>query len=143
MALFPKRGVDTSLPKSDRGFASFDDYDFRLSPRNARITITLAGSDPYQDELKSIVQNGEHEGAETAISPRSMADERVDAPIPVRLFLGRRVSGIVGSVPRGFESLIDENIRRVEDRTGKARIPVKIEQKGGAYRVVLLIGKTR
>ena len=36
MALFPKRGVDTSLPKGDRGFASFDDYDFRLKPKNAQ-----------------------------------------------------------------------------------------------------------
>jgi hypothetical protein len=143
MAVFPKRGIDTSLPKNDRGFASFDDYDFRLVPRNARITVTLADSDPHQDELKAIVQNGEHEDAQTAISPRSMADERIDAPIPVRLFLGRRVSGIVGMVPRGFESLIDENIRRVEDRSGKARIPVRIEHKRGVYRVVLEVGKTR
>ena len=143
MALFPKRGVDTSLPKSDRGFGSFDDYDYRLRPKNGRVTMTLAGSDAHQDELKAIVQNGEHEDAETAVSPRSMADERVDAHIPVRLFLGRRVSGVVGSIPRGFESLIDENIRRIEDRGSKPRIPVRIEHKKGAYRVVLLLGKTR
>ncbi len=61
----------------------------------------------------------------------------------MRLFLGRRVSGVVGSIPRGFESLIDENVRRIEDRGGKPRIPVRIEQKKGAYRVTLLIGKTR
>ena len=143
MALFPKRGVDDSLPRSDRGFASFDDFDFRLRPKNARVTITLADSDPHQDELKTIVESGEHGDAETAISPRSQADERVDAAIPVRLFLGRRVSGVVGSIPRGFESLIDENIRQIEDRGGKPRIPVRIEQKKGAYRVVLLLGKTR
>jgi len=143
MALFPKRGVDTSLPKSDRGFASFDDFDYRLRPKNGRVTMTLAGSDAHQDELKAIVHNGENEDAETAVSPRSMADERIDAPIPVRLFLGRRVSGVVGSIPRGFESLIDENIRMIEDRGSKPRIPVRIEHKKGAYRVVLLLGKTR
>ena len=143
MALFPKRGVDSSLPKGDRGFASFDDFDFRLMPKNGRVTMTLAGSDPHQDELKSIVESGDADAAETAISPRSQADEGVDAPIPVRLFLGRRVSGIVGSVPRGYESVVDENLRRIDDRLGKARIPVVIEQKRGVYRVVLLIGKTR
>jgi hypothetical protein len=143
MAIFQRRGVDDSLPKSDRGFASFDDFDFRLKPKNARVTITLAGSDAHQDELKAIVQSGESEGAETAISPRSQADEGIDAPVPVRLFLGRRVSGVVGSIPRGFESLIDENLRRLDDRVGKARIPVVIEQKKGAYRVVLQLGKTR
>jgi hypothetical protein len=143
MALFPKRGVDTSLPKSDRGFASLDDFDFRLMPKNARVTLTLADSDSHQDELRKIVESGEHESAETAVSPRSMADERVDAPIPVRLFLGRRVSGVVGMIPRGFESLFDENVRRIDDRTGKTRIPVRIDHKKGAYRVVLLLGKTR
>lgn len=143
MALFPKRGVDDSLPKGDRGFASFDDFDFRLTPKNGRVTMTLAGSDPYQDELRAIVESGEAEGAETAISPRSQADERVDAPVPVRLFLGRRVSGVVGSIPRGYESLIDENLRRIDDRGQKVRIPVVIEHKRGAYRVVLQLGKTR
>src|SRR5215218_8642705 len=125
MGLFQKRGGDESLPKGDRGRGSFDDYSYGLTAKNARITMTLAGSDPYQDELRAILETGEAT-AETAISPRSIEQERVDAPIEVRLFTGRRVSGVVGSVPRGLESVIDETLRRLEDRGEKARIPAKI-----------------
>ena len=46
MAFFKKSGTDTSLPKGDRGAGSFDDYAFDLIPRNKRVTITLAASDP-------------------------------------------------------------------------------------------------
>ena len=49
---------------------SFDDYDYNLTAKNKRITITLADSDPYQDELRTIVESGEL-SAETAISPRT------------------------------------------------------------------------
>ena len=143
MALIKRRGVDESLPKNDRGYADFNDFDYRLRPKNARTTMTLAGSDPYQDELRAIVADANPAELETAISPRSQADEGKDSPIPVRLFLGRRVSGIVGSVPRGFESVIDENLRRIDDAGQKVRIPVRIDQKGGSYRVVVLLGKIR
>ena len=142
MALFQKRGQDTSLPKADRGFGSFDDYAFDLIPRNGRVTITLADSDPHQDELRAIVDTGQL-SAETAISARSIEQDRVDAPIPVRLFTGSRVSGVVGSVPRGLESVIDEALRRLEDRGDKPRIPARIVGKPGAWRVQLLMGATR
>jgi hypothetical protein len=139
MGLFRRRGVDTSLPREDRGFGSFDDYVYNLTPRNKRVTIVLANSDPYQDELRELAESGET-GIETAISPRTVQAEGQDAPIEVRLFTGRRVSGPVGMVPRGLESVVDENLRRLDDKGLKARIPVRIDHKREGYRVVLLMG---
>jgi hypothetical protein len=140
MGLFgSKRGVDTSLPREDRGFGSFDDYVYNLEPRSRRTTMVLAGSDPHQDEIAKILESGA-ETIETAISPRTLDQERVDAPIEVRLFTGRRVSGVVGTIPRGLESVIDENLRRLDMRGLKQRIPVRIDKKREGYRVVLLMG---
>jgi len=139
MGLFSKRGTDESLPKGDRGTGTFDDYDYNLTAKNKRITITLADSTPYQDELRTILESGETE-AETAMSPRTIEQERVDAGMPVRLFTGRRVSGVVGSIPRGLESVIDETLRRLDDAGEKARIPARIVGKPGALRVQLLMG---
>lgn len=140
MALFRKRGTDESLPKEDRGFGSFDEYRYDLRPRNRRVTIMLANSDPYQDELRTIAESGDTQ-AETAISPRTVQQEGVDAPIEVRLFTGRRVSGVVGSIPRGLESIVDETLRRLDDKGEKARIPARVIEKNGRYRVELLIGQ--
>jgi hypothetical protein len=134
MALFRK--------DRDQGSGSFDDYSYGLNAKNARVTITLAGSDPHQDELRTILETGEPT-AETAISPRTIEQERVDAPIEVRLFTGRRVSGVVGSVPRGLESVIDETLRRLDDKGEKPRIPVRIDGKPGALRVRLQMGAVR
>jgi len=143
MGLFSsKRGTDESLPRGDRGTGTFDDYDYSLVAKNKRITITLADSDPYQDELRTILESGETE-AETAMSPRTIEQERVDAGMPVRLFTGRRVSGVVGSIPRGLESVIDETLRRLDDAGEKARIPARIVGKPGALRVQLLMGALR
>ncbi|MCS0499280.1 hypothetical protein [Protaetiibacter mangrovi] len=139
MALFRRRGVDTNLPRDDRGFGSFDDYVYNLTPRNKRTTMVLANSNPYQDELRELVESGAT-GIETAISPRSIQAEGQDAPIEVRLFTGRRVSGPVGMVPRGLESVVDENLRRLDDRGVKVRIPVRIDRKREGYRVTLLMG---
>ena len=63
--------------------------------------------------------------------------------MPVRLFTGRRVSGVVGSIPRGLESVIDETLRRLDDKGEKARIPARIVGKPGALRVQLLMGALR
>jgi hypothetical protein len=59
MGIFGKkrRGTDTSFPKSDRGLGHFDDYAFDLRPRNKGITMVLAGSDPHQDELRTIAES--------------------------------------------------------------------------------------
>ena len=137
-----RRGTDSSLPKSDRGIGNFDDYDFALAAKNKNVTMVLAGSDPYQDEIRSVSES-EADRIETAISPRSIEQERTDEPIVVRLFTGRRVSGPVGSIPRGLESVVDETLRRLEDTTGKSRIPVRILHKRGVYRVELLMGAVR
>jgi len=139
MGLFRRRGVDQSLPRDDRGFGSFDDYVYDLRPRSKRTTIVLANSNPYQDELRELAESGET-GIETAISPRTVQAEGKDAPIEVRLFTGRRVSGPVGMVPRGLESVVDENLRRLDDKGLKVRIPVRIEHTRAGYRVVLLMG---
>ncbi len=139
------RGTDESLPRADRGAGSLNDYNYGLRARNRRVTILLADSDPCQDELRAVVEAvGDGVGdLETAVSPRSQEQERVDAPIVVRLFTGRRVSGPVGSVPRGLESVVDETLRRLDDTVGKARIPARIVRKGGSYRVELLMGAVR
>ena len=80
---------------------------------------------------------------ETAISRRSQQEEAVDAPIIVRLFTGSRVSGPVGSMPRGVESAVDEALSRLDRQGRKPRIPVEIIRKRGLYRVEVLIGETR
>jgi hypothetical protein len=146
VALFgSRRGTDESLPRIDRGAGRLNDYDYGLRARNKRVTIMLADSDPCQDELRAVVEATGDAAAdlETAISPRSQQQERVDAVIVVRLFAGRRVSGPVGSVPRGLESVVDETLRRLDDTMGKARIPARIVRKGGSYRVELLMGAVR
>jgi hypothetical protein len=132
---------EQELPRSDRGAGKLNDYDYGLKARNKRVTIMLAGSDPFQDELRAVLESGDE--VETAVSARSQEAERVDAPIVVRLFTGRRVSGPVGSVPRGLESVVDETLRRLDDAYGKARIPARVVRKGGRLRVELLLGLVR
>lgn len=134
--------IDDSLPKDDRGAGSFSQYRFVLVPRNARVTLRLADSNPHQQELQRIVDSGER-NLETAISRRSQAQEGQDAPIEVRLFTGSRVSGVVGMVPRGLESVVDEALSRLEGRGQKVRIPARIAKSRGGWRVDLLMGLTR
>ncbi|HEY4226362.1 MAG TPA: hypothetical protein VGM70_11155 [Pseudolysinimonas sp.] len=133
--------AEEELPRSDRGAGNLNDYAYNLRARNKRVTIMLAGSDPYQDELRAVLESGDE--VQTAISARSQEAERIDAPIVVRLFTGRRVSGPVGSVPRGLESVVDETLRRLDDAVGKARIPARVVRKGGRLRVELLLGAVR
>ena len=134
--------ADDAFPRDDRGVGRFNDFSYGLVARNKRVTIVLAGSDPCQDELRLIAESGELR-PETAISPRTTEQEGRDERIVVRLFTGRRVSGPVGTVPRGLESVIDENLRRLDDSNGKARIPARIYRKNGKLRVELLMGEVR
>lgn len=134
--------TDAELDRNDRGDGKLNDYAYGLLARNKRIRMTLAGSDACQDELRSVLDQGSDQ-VETAISPRTQQQDRDDAPIVVRLFTGRRVSGPVGMVPRGLESVVDENLRRLDDAFGTARIPVQIVQKRGRLRVQLLMGEVR
>ncbi len=130
------------LDKNDLGKGSFNNYKYGLAPNNARVRLRLAGSNPYQDALREIAESGAT-GLETAISRRSQQQDAEDAPIEVRLFTGSRVSGPVGWVPRGLESIVDETLSRLDLAGRKQRIPVEIVRKGGLYRVELLMGLTR
>jgi len=142
MAFWNRKNTgDLSLPKADRGVGSFSDYRYNLVPSNGRVTMRLADSDPHQEELISALEAGGE--LETAISRRSSAEEATDAPIAVRLFTGSRVSGIVGVVPRGLESIIDDTLGRLEDAGRKPRIPVAVVKTRNGYRVDLLLGQTR
>jgi len=131
-----------ALDRNDRGKGSLSDYRGVLEPANARVTIRLAGCNLYQPELAAILALGA-ENLETATTRRTLDLERIDAPIEVRLFTGTRVSGPVGWVPRGLESVIDETLARLDVRGKKQRIPVAVVKKGGKYRVDLLVGLTR
>lgn len=133
---------EAPLDRGDRGEGRFNDYTYGLIARNHRVRLTLAGSDTCQEELEAVLEQGA-DGIETAVSPRTQAQEKIDAPIVVRLFTGRRVSGPVGMVPRGLESVVDENLRRLDDALGVARIPVEIVRKRGRLRVQLLMGAVR
>lgn len=134
---------DPTLPKHDRGSGSLNDYVGVLVPKNKKITIQLADSDAHQDELAALAAEGD-ETLTTATPARSYDDERVDAPIQVKVFSGRRVSGVVGTVPRGLESVYDEAVRRLDGRGDKPRIPVAVvHTKKHGYRLDLLIGLTK
>lgn len=144
MAFFRRSGpTDESLPKDDRGSGSFDDYAGVLEPKKKSTVIRLADSARHQDELAALASE-DPESLATATPARSMDDERVDAPIEVRIFSGRRVSGVVGVVPRGLESVYDEAVRRLDGRGNKPRIPVSVVlTKKHGYRLDLLIGQTK
>jgi hypothetical protein len=60
----------------------------------------------------------------------------------VRFFTGKRMSGVIGYVPRGLEPVIVEALARIEGRSNN-RIPAAIIKKGGKLRVVLQMGDTR
>jgi hypothetical protein len=143
MALFRRRGTDESLPKHDRGLGSLDDYGYDLVAKKAGTTMRLAGSDEHQDELRTALETAADAEITTAVSARTLEGERVDAAIPVRLFLGTRVSGVIGSIPRGLESVLDENLRRLEDRGDKPRIPVEIVETRQGLRVDVRFGAVR
>ena len=134
--------TDESLPKHDRGSGSFDDYVFDLLPKNTGVTLRLANSDPYQEELAALATEVP-ESLTTATPARDVNQDRVDSPIEVRVFSGRRVSGVVGVVPRGLEGIYDEAVRRLDGRGSKPRIPVAIVKTKQGYRVDLLMGKTK
>ncbi len=142
MSSMARELIDDTLPKDDRGAGSYSQYRFVLVPRNARVTLRLANSNPYQEELQRIVDSGERT-LETAISRRTQAQEGADAPIEIRLFAGNRVSGVVGAVPRGLESVVDEALSRLEGRGQRVRIPARIAKSRGGWRVDLLMGLTK
>jgi len=124
---------------SDSGSGKLGDYRYNLVPANKRVTIRLADSDAYQEELASLA---DEENLLTFIAARTIEEERTDAPMPVRFFTGRRMTGVVGFVPRGLEPAVIEALTRLEQRSNN-RIPATIIKKSGKLRVVLLMGQTR
>lgn len=138
--LFAKKGADPEFPRGDRGTGSLDDYRFDLLPTGRRVVIRLAGSDPHQDLLQ---QAAEAAQVETAIPRRSVEDERVDAPMPVRLFVDGRIIGPVGRVPRGLEAVVNEALSRLDVAGRKPRIPVDVVATKQGLRVDLRMSETR
>lgn len=130
------------VERNDRGKGSFSQYRYGLMPNNARVRLRLAASNAYQRELQEILDSGASP-LETAFSRRSQQEDSVDAPIEVRLFTGTRVSGPVGFIPRGLESIVDEALSRLDLNARKQRIPAVIVRSGGRLRVELLMGQTR
>lgn len=135
-----RRSEPSDFPKNDAGKGSLDDYKFDLIPKNSRIIIRLAGSDPHQDVLRTLLGVEE---VTTAGGQRTIEEEKSDAPIQVRLFAERRVIGPVGMVPRGLEAPVLEALSRLERAGQPTRIPVDIVETKQGIRVDLLMGKTR
>ncbi len=126
----------------DDGRGRLEDYDYNLRPKKQDVTIRLSDSDPNQDELRRTV-DAEPTEIWAMISRRSVEEERTDAPMPVRLFAGGRVSGIVGLVPRGLEAPVDDALARLAESGKAPRIPSAIVPTRGGLRLDLLIGLTR
>jgi hypothetical protein len=130
------------LPKTDQGSGSLDDYLYDLVPRNKRVRIQLADSDPCQDALRSVLEQGVTE-PEAFIARRSVADERTDAPTPVRLFVNQRPTPVVGFVPRGLEAPVEAAVARLADSGKSSRMQATIRETKNGLRVELAIGLTR
>ncbi len=124
---------------NDDGKGKLGQYRYDLIPANGRVTMTLAGSDPFQDELAKFQGSGE---LQAFIGKRTIEEERTDAPVAVRIFADSRMSGIVGYVPRGLEAAVFEALTRLE-KIGKTRIPARVDRSRVGLRLVLLMGKTR
>lgn len=140
MSPFGRKDDTDGFAKGDAGSGSLKDYRYNLIPNNKRVTIQLAGSDAGQDDLRELANEP---SLQAFIAPRTLEEERTDAPIPVRFFTGRRMSGIVGWVPRGLESAVIEAIARLEGNGKATRIPAEIVTVKGRLRVNLLMGETR
>jgi hypothetical protein len=137
---FRRTAAPSEHAKGDGGSGDWRNYRFDLVPVNRRVVIELAGSNPYQDELAAMVGV---EKLECFIARRTTEEERVDAPMPVRLFLERRMSGVVGLVPRGLEPVVVEAIARLEAKGESGRIPASLHKTRAGLRLRLLMGETR
>lgn len=140
MSPFGRKDDSGEFARTDAGSGNLKDYRYNLIPNNKRVTIQLAGSDTGQDDLRELANEA---SLEAFIAPRTVEEERTDAPVPVRFFTGRRMSGIVGWVPRGLESPVIEAIARLESAGRSTRIPAEIVTVKGKLRVNLLMGATR
>jgi hypothetical protein len=140
--LFRRAPESSEYPKTDAGTGSFDQYAYTLAPKNKRVTMRLAGSDPFQDELARVKATGASE-FELFFAKRTIEEERTDAPLPGRFFTDSRMSGIVGYVPRGLEPIVLQALSRLEMAGRSTRIPAEIAATRNGLRVILLMGRTR
>ena len=138
--LFVKKGADPGFPRGDQGSGSLDDYRFDLLPAGKSTVIRLAGSDPHQDVIGDAAAA---EKVETAIPRRTVEDERVDAEMPVRLFVDGRIVGPVGRIPRGLEAVVNEALSRLDIAGRKPRIPADVVETKQGLRVELRMWETR
>ncbi len=134
--ILPGKGDD------DTGRGSLADYDYNLRPKKKDTVIRLAESVPNQDEIRKTLDSGAEE-VWAMITRRGIEDERTDAPMPVRLFVSGRVSGVVGIVPRGLEAPVDDALARLGESGKPPRIPAGIAETRDGLRVDLWIGATR
>jgi len=136
-------GLRRLLPskEKDAGSGELDDYDYNLRPKKKGAVIRVAQSDGHQDELRTVLDLGAEE-VWAMVARRGPEEERTDAPMPVRLFTGTRVSGIVGIVPRGLEAPVDTAVARLTDEGRKPRIPAAVTETRHGIRVDLLMGAT-
>jgi hypothetical protein len=139
--LFRRAKASGEYPKSDAGSGSLDQYAFDLVPKNDRVTMRLAGSDPCQDELARVRDSGA-DAFEAFFAARTLDEERTDAAMPARIFTNSRMSGIVGYVPRGLEPAVLEAQTRLEAAGRSTRIPAHIVATRHGLRVTLLMGAT-
>lgn len=142
MNLFRNTPRSSEYPKTDAGTGSFDQYSYNLVPKNKRVTMQLAGSNQYQEEIVRVRGQGATE-FEAFFAKRTAEEERADAPLAARFFASSRMSGAVGFVPRGLEPLVFETLSRLERAGRSTNIPAQIVDTRNGLRVVLLIGRTR
>jgi hypothetical protein len=127
-------------PKNDAGIGEWKDYGYDLVPTGRNTTMQLAESDPHQAELEPLVGL---DNLQAFISPRTIEEERTDAPLPVRFFVDSRMTGVVGLVPRGLEPVVFEAVTRLESAGRSNRIPATVVKTRHGLRVNLMMGKTR
>ena len=138
--IFRPGSASSVHPKNDSGSGDWKDYGYDLIPTNRNTTIQLAESNDHQDELAALL---DVEELQAFVARRTIEEERVDAPLPIRFFVDSRMTGVVGLVPRGLEPVVFEAVSRLEAAGRSTRIPATVVKTRHGLRVNLLMGKTR
>ncbi|KQP55663.1 hypothetical protein [Agreia sp. Leaf283] len=126
--------------RHDAGTGSLADYTYNLFPRFTSVVLRVAGSTPFQSELRELLESPSPPH-DAFVERRPPAEDRVDAPMPVRLWIGSELSGMVGYVPRGLEAPVDACLGRLSDRGKGPRIPCTIVSTRHGLRVDLGMGR--
>lgn len=143
MATSKARGSDPrGDDRADRGRGTLRDYTYTLVPRFPSTTIRLAASDPCAAEIAEVLAASTGP-LEAFVERRHPAEDRVDAPMAVRIHLGDELSGVVGYIPRGLEAVPQELLSRIARRGGRERIPAMVVRTRYGLRVDLLVGRVR